>query len=120
MARTRIGLVTLVTTCAVLVFATAAGARESATTVTVTAGKPSEFSFTLSKKTVPHGIVTFKVTNKGILPHDFKVGGRKTALISPGKSATLRVTFLKAGKYPYLCTVTGHAAAGMRGTLKVT
>jgi uncharacterized cupredoxin-like copper-binding protein len=30
------------------------------------------------------------------------------------------VTFLKAGKYPYLCTVTGHAAAGMKGTFTVT
>ena len=28
--------------------------------------------------------------------------------------------FAKAGKYPYQCTVTGHAAAGMKGTLTVT
>jgi uncharacterized cupredoxin-like copper-binding protein len=37
----------------------------------------------------------------------------------PGKSATLRVTLAKAGKYRFLRTVPGHAAAGMRGVLAV-
>jgi uncharacterized cupredoxin-like copper-binding protein len=91
----------------------------SARTVTVTAAKPSEFRFTLSKKTVPKGAVTFKVTNKGTVRHDFKITAKKTPLIAPGKSATLKVTFKKARKYPYLCTVPGHAAAGMKGVLKV-
>jgi uncharacterized cupredoxin-like copper-binding protein len=90
------------------------------TTDVVTAGKPSEFRFTLSKKTVPYGTVTFRVTNKGTLPHDFKIAGKKTKLLSPGQSQTLKVTLKKGKKYPYLCTVTGHAAAGMKGTLKVT
>ena len=45
--------------------------------------------------------------------------GKKTPLIAPGKSAKLTVT-LKAGKQAYTCTVPGHAAAGMKGTLKVT
>ncbi len=88
--------------------------------VGVTQGKPSEFHFTLTKKTVPKGTVTFLVINKGNLPHDFKINGHKTKLLSPGQAQTLKVTFLKAGKYPYLCTVTGHAAAGMKGTLTVT
>ena len=86
----------------------------------VTAGAPSEFHFTLSRKTVPRGAVAFKVTNKGSLPHDFEVGGKKTGLLAPGKSQTLTVTFRKAGRYPYLCTVAGHATAGMKGTLLVT
>jgi uncharacterized cupredoxin-like copper-binding protein len=37
----------------------------------------------------------------------------------PGKSATLRATLAKAGKYRFLCTVRGYAAAGMRGVLAV-
>jgi uncharacterized cupredoxin-like copper-binding protein len=86
----------------------------------VTAGAPSEFGFTLAKRTVPHGKVIFKITNKGSLSHDFKIAGKKTKLLSPGGSQTLTVTFRKAGRYQYLCTVSGHAAAGMRGTLKVT
>ena len=40
----------------------------SATTVTVTAGKPSEFRYKLSKSKVPKGTVTFKVKNIGHRP----------------------------------------------------
>jgi uncharacterized cupredoxin-like copper-binding protein len=93
-----------------------AAARTHSTTVTV---KAKEFSFALSTKTVAKGTVTFKVVNAGKLSHDFKIAGKKTALISPGKTAKLVVTFRKAGKYAYTCTVPGHAAAGMKGTLTV-
>jgi uncharacterized cupredoxin-like copper-binding protein len=97
-----------------------AGGAAKPTVITVTAGKPSELAFKLSKSSmVPSGTVTFKVTNKGNLPHDFKVGTKKTAMLSPGKSATLTVTLKKGKKYPYLCTVPGHAAAGMKGVFTV-
>jgi uncharacterized cupredoxin-like copper-binding protein len=96
--------------------ALAAGTHSTATAVTVTA---SEFKFKLSKASVPHGSVTFTVVNKGKVAHDFKIAGKKTPLIKPGKSAKLTVT-LKAGKSAYLCTVPGHAAAGMKGSLRVT
>ena len=89
-----------------------------ATTITVTAGTPTEFHFTLSKKSVAKGAVTFKIMNKGKLAHDFKIAGKKSTMIQPGKSTTLKVT-LKSGKQKYQCTVPGHAAAGMRGTLTV-
>jgi len=89
-----------------------------ATTITVTAGKPTEFHFTLSKSSAAKGSVTFKITNKGKLAHDFQIGGKKSAMIQPGKSATLKVT-LSAGKQKYQCTVPGHAAAGMKGTVTV-
>ena len=89
-----------------------------ATTIPVTAGKPTEFHFTLSKSSAPKGSVTFKIVNKGKLAHDFKIAGKKSPMIQPGKSATLKVT-LKSGKQTYQCTVPGHAAAGMKGTLTV-
>ncbi len=100
-----------------VVAAPAFSARTHATgtAVTVTA---MEFHFKLSKTSVPHGSVTFTLVNKGKLGHDFKIGGKKTALVGPGKTAKLTVT-LKAGKAAYLCTVPGHAAAGMKGTLTV-
>jgi uncharacterized cupredoxin-like copper-binding protein len=102
---------------AALAFAAAgaAFAHGSATKVTV---KATEFKFALSTKSVKAGSVTFTVKNAGKLPHDFKIGGKKTALIKPGKSAKLTVT-LKKGKASYICTVPGHAAAGMKGTLTV-
>jgi uncharacterized cupredoxin-like copper-binding protein len=96
--------------------ATSKPTATQATTVTVTA---REFKFTLSKKTAPKGLVIFKVTNKGSLPHDFKIAGKKTKMLAKGKSATLRVTLGKGNK-AYICTVAGHAPAGMKGTFKVT
>jgi uncharacterized cupredoxin-like copper-binding protein len=105
----------LVVVGVVAVPALGSGARASATAVTVTA---TDFKFKLSKTAVPHGKVTFTVVNKGKTDHDFKINGKKTALIGKGKSAKLTVTF-KAGKFKYLCTVPGHAALGMKGTLTV-
>src|SRR5262249_3241795 len=111
--------------------ATAAAARTE-TTVNVTAGKPSELRFTLSKKTFAHGTVAFKLTNAGARAHDPKIctrpkagranscTGKVTRLIGPGQSATLTYTFKTSGTYEYLCTVPGHAAAGMKGDVKVT
>ena len=103
------------------------------TTVNVTAGKPTEFHFTLSKSTAKRGIIVFKIANGGQLSHDFKFcssrssslvantcTGRSTKMISPGQSTTLRVTVLLKGSYEYLCTVPGHAAGGMKGLFKVT
>jgi uncharacterized cupredoxin-like copper-binding protein len=92
-----------------------AARSHAAATVTVTA---TEFKFKLSPSTVTHGKVIFTLVNKGKLPHDFQIAGKKTPLVPPGKSAKLTVT-LKAGKYPYKCTVAGHAAAGMKGILVV-
>jgi uncharacterized cupredoxin-like copper-binding protein len=120
----------LVAAFLVLVAVPVAQARptRTATTVTVTEGKPTEFKFTLSVKTVKHGAVTFKITNKGALGHDFKVctapvktaaknacAGKGTGVLTSG-SSMLKVTFAKAGTYEYLCSVAGHAAAGMKGT----
>ena len=80
----------------------------------------SEFKFVLSKKTARRGVVTFRVTNVGAIQHDFEIKGRKTRLLSHGQSATLRVSFLRKGHYPYKCTVAGHAAAGMKGVFTIT
>lgn len=102
-----------------LVGAVSALGSADATTVAVTAGKPSELRFTLSKKTVAKGATTFRVTNRGGTEHDFKIAGKKVPLLKSGKSASFTVTFKKAGKFAYFCTVPGHAAGGMKGTLTV-
>jgi uncharacterized cupredoxin-like copper-binding protein len=88
-------------------------ARATATSVQVKGG---EFFFRLSTKSIKRpGKVTFVFKNIGHVRHDFKINGKKTPLIAPGKTAKLVVTHKKKGKYRYLCTVPGHAAAGMRG-----
>jgi uncharacterized cupredoxin-like copper-binding protein len=110
----------------------AAGRAPAATVVLVTAGKPSELAFRLSRSTaLPAGTITFRVTNAGRLPHVFKLcttpgatavaascAGRATKVLAPGGTATLTVA-LRGGRYRFLSTVPGQAAAGMTGTLAV-
>jgi quinohemoprotein ethanol dehydrogenase len=90
--------------------------KASAATVNVGA---TEFHFTLSTQTVHTGTVTFKLTNNGGIPHNLRINGKQTPNIDPGTTTTLKVTFAKPGNYPYLCTIPGHAEAGMKGVLKV-
>jgi outer membrane protein assembly factor BamB len=82
--------------------------------------KGGEFFFRLSTKSIAKpGKVTFVFTNIGHVAHDLKILGKTTPLIQPGQTTKLAVTFTKAGSYPYLCTVPGHAEAGMKGTFTV-
>src|SRR5215204_2617039 len=116
------GLAAVVIAAVTLVVAVSAfgsSAQQQKTIVAVTAGKPTEFRFTVLKKIVPKGITAFTVTNRGTVKHDFKIAGRKTLLIAPGKTRTLTVTFTRAGKYTYLCTLPSHALSGMKGILTV-
>ena len=92
-------------------------ARAAATTISV---RGKEFSFRLSKTSIPKPeTVTFSFHNVGTMPHDFAIGGKKTTLIGRGKTARLTVTFHKKGRFKYICTVPGHAQAGMKGVFTV-
>jgi mono/diheme cytochrome c family protein len=94
-------------------------ATPSATTPTKVTVTMTEFKFKFSKAKMPIGTVVFTVVNKGKVAHDFKILGKKTPQIAPGKSAKLTVKFTKSGRISYLCTLPGHAAAGMKGKLAV-
>ena len=61
----------------------------------------------------------FTVVNKGHVSHDFKIAGKKTPVLLHGQSQKLTVKIAKAGRYAYLCTIAGHAAAGMKGRYAV-
>ena len=111
-------LATAIVSLTVVQLAPARTLRSSATkTIQVKAG---EFFFRLSTKTIARtGKVTFVLKNVGHVKHDFKINHKATPLTAPGKTAKLVVTFKKKGKYPYLCTVPGHAQAGMKGVFTV-
>ena len=111
----------------------AAPSATKVTVINVTIGQPTERSFRLSKVSgIPVGRVVFKVTNKGRAIHDFKVctaavasakaiscQGTGTKRLSAGATATLAVTFKKAGAYQFLSTLPGNARGGMKGLLRV-
>jgi uncharacterized cupredoxin-like copper-binding protein len=105
---------------ALVVAVSALGAGRSASaSQKVTVGM-SEFKFAVTPKTVKKNVpVAFVLTNKGTTEHDFKINGKKSKLVASGRKGALAVTFKKAGRYTYLCTLPGHAAAGMKGVLVV-
>ena len=71
------------------------------------------------QKPVKHGLVRFVVKNTGKIAHNFVIGTGQTTILKPGQSGSINVTLVK-GKRKFLCSITGHAAAGMKGTLVVT
>lgn len=68
------------------------------------------------------GALTVNSKNDATIPHNIAVTGNgvdvKGPVISGGKISTVKLT-VKVGKYEFLCTVPGHAAAGMKGTLTI-
>ena len=90
----------------------AAGAPAGTNSVTAV-----DFKFKFVPVRVTAGRTTFRIVNRGQASHDFKIAGKKTKLLSTGARATLTVTLVKGRRYPYVCTVPGHAAIGMKGTV---
>ena len=76
--------------------------------------------YVLSARTAPRGVVIFKISNPASQPHDFSIRGRTSQLLRTGQSTTLRVTFLRKGRYPYKDTFDHHAQFGCRGVLTIT
>jgi plastocyanin len=127
-----VGLSVAIATAAGQVKTRSAAAVVKIPVITVTAGKPSEFAFKLSKTSnLTAGKISFKVTNQGVIGHSFKICtkavttstantcvGVATKVLNKGQSQTLTVT-LKKGIYEFLCTVSGHAGNGMKGLVGV-
>jgi len=96
----------------------AAATHQAVTTTTINVSA-YEFHYKLSKTFITKpGTVIFKIKNTGKVAHNmvFLSGINKTTpLIHKGKTATLKITFKKKGKYTYECTVGEHANEGMIG-----
>jgi len=105
-----------VSICALLPGSTVA-ASSKAIEVRVTA---RDFTFALSRRSVPAGSsVRFVVRNRGNTVHDFVVKNRRTRLLKPGQTQTIVVSFATKGSFRFLCSVSGHARLGMKGTFGV-
>lgn len=66
------------------------------------------------------GQVKVTIKNQGVVEHDFTIeGAQGKLLVKPNTTGTSTFTIAKAGTYTFACTVEGHKAAGMKGTLTV-
>ncbi len=78
--------------------------------------------FTFKNAEASAGPLTVNSENDSTVPHNIAIQGNGIDEVGPviqgGRTSTVEVT-VQAGKYPFLCTVPGHAAAGMKGTLTV-
>jgi len=88
-----------------------------AATTTINAKTTSGLMLTGMPKTLKPGKYIFKYTNMSGLDHNLMVGSVSTPTFAKG-SKSITVT-LKKGTVSYMCTVPGHAAGGMKGTITV-
>lgn len=103
---------------------TTPAASTGATTVAISANPGGMLMFTTNKLTAKAGKVTIVFTNKSPLGHNFTLATSSGTVLGAtptfsGGTKTLTVS-LKAGTYTYYCSVPGHRAAGMQGTLTVS
>jgi uncharacterized cupredoxin-like copper-binding protein len=92
-------------------------------TVKVAADPSGQLHYTTTTLSAKAGKATFDFTNESPLSHDLTIedkGGAKLGAtpVFTGGSKSFTIT-LQPGTYKFLCTVPGHAQAGMQGTLTV-
>lgn len=92
---------------------------DGGTAVTVTT---DDLRFSPSSLTAKVGeALNVTVRNTDEVVHDMTIPAFGVhAVVQPGQSVTFGIRAASAGTYPFLCTVAGHAQAGMRGVLTVT
>jgi len=81
----------------------------------------SEYFIVLDQTSTEEGDVVINVDNQGSFGHVIAIDGTglSTSYLSPGSTGSLSGA-LAPGTYDIICTISGHAAAGMRETLEVT
>jgi plastocyanin len=86
------------------------------------AADPTQIAFDTTSLSSKPGKVTIEFDNPSAIEHDVAIEKdgdelAKSALVTEGKTSV--TVDLESGTYTFLCTVPGHAEAGMEGTLTV-
>ena len=86
-----------------------------------------EYRYSVYRSSVHAGTVAFNMTNFGEDAHNLRLtgpGGYRSAVsrdVAPfGGRLRFRVNLRRAGTYRLVCLKPGHAAKGMKATLRVT
>ena len=90
-------------------------------TVKISADPSGALKFEQTDVSASAGTITIDFTNMSSLPHDVKIEGNGASggtdqITDSSTSATVD---LEPGTYTFFCSVDGHRAAGMEGTLTV-
>lgn len=105
-----------------LALAAAALAAASAVTLRVSADPKGALRYDRTALRAPPGLVTIRMRNPAILPHNVAIRGngvrRLGKVVLKGGTSTVTAR-LKRGRYTFFCSVPGHEAGGMKGTLVV-
>ena len=95
---------------------------EKAGKLEIDADPSGQLKYLASSATATPGQVTISMNNKSSTPHDIAISGAGVSqvgkIVSGGGTSTVTAN-LKPGKYTFFCTVPGHRAAGMVGTITV-
>jgi plastocyanin len=97
-------------------------AVESGGVVQIDADPNGLLKFLASSASAKAGKVTLRMKNASSVQHDIAISGgglnQVGAVVANGGVSTVTVS-LKPGTYTFYCSVDGHEAAGMKGTLTV-
>ena len=101
--------------------ATTGGAGGGGSTVQISADPSGALKFEQTDVSASAGTITIDFTNMSSLPHDVRIEGNGASggtdqITNSSTSATVD---LEAGTYTFFCSVDGHRAVGMEGTLTV-
>lgn len=101
----------------------ATGAAGGATTLENPADASGQLAFQKDSLTAPAGEIALVMENPSSVEHNIAVKGdgtdEKGPVVGQGETSEVTVT-LEPGEYEFYCSVPGHEAAGMEGTLTVT
>jgi len=96
--------------------------KGSAATTLKLAAEPNKIAFDTTELTAKAGKVTIDFDNPSPLEHDVAIeqNGKQIAISETLAEGETSVSAnLEPGTYTFLCTIPGHAEAGMQGTLTV-
>jgi plastocyanin len=92
---------------------------KTATGGAITVGASDNFRFDVGEIKATPGPLTVTLVNHGAVEHTFAIQHTSLLLKANGGSSATGTVTLAAGTYTFECTVPGHAAAGMKGTIVV-
>jgi len=100
---------------------TGGGAAGGGSTIKISADPSGALKYEQTDVSATAGSITIDFTNMSSLPHDVTIegNGASGATDQITDSTTSTTVDLEPGTYTFFCSVDGHRAAGMEGTLTV-